>query len=175
MRIAYVCILLMPYDINGGVGNKIRTQIDKWVDEKNEVKLFFIGSSDSVIESDLSFRVPEKDSLKLIQPISNYFFRIKALIKLINAVDKFSPDLIYFRQSIYIFPLHKLFKIAPVIMELNTIYAEEIRNRSIAHLILYYLTNSWILKKASGFIAISREIAQHPSLKKISQSLSFLF
>ncbi|OQX62456.1 MAG: hypothetical protein B5M51_06140 [Anaerolinea sp. 4484_236] len=46
--------------------------------------------------------------------------RIRAAREMLSAVKRYHPDLIYLRYGMYVFPIHRLMSIAPVVEEINT-------------------------------------------------------
>ncbi len=65
----------------------------------------------------------------------------------------------------YIYPFHKLCKLAPTILELNTDDINE--DRQLGWLLYWFnrLTRGLVLKNAAGLIAVSQEIADLPDNK----------
>ena len=116
MRIAYVS-LHWPRTRDTGVGKKIQGQITLWRSMGHEAGLFMHsskhGPASELIEADI---FPYVTRGKLQTEIN----RMRAARALVEAVEAYRPDIIYLRYGIYVYPAHRLMKIAPVIEEINT-------------------------------------------------------
>jgi glycosyltransferase involved in cell wall biosynthesis len=78
-------------------------------------------------------------------------------------VRKYRPDIIYLRCGAYVFPLHTLFSLAPVVLELNS---NDVAQRSLRGPYAYWaniLTRGFVLGNVSGLVAVTREIADLPA------------
>lgn len=165
MRISYVCYNITSNQMDGGVGKKIRTQKELWEQQGCKVELCYTGMNITPDPADRYFPIETLGKKGVVGFISQELSRNKQLRELLKQVAAFQPDIIYIRHGIYTFPLHRLFRIAPVVFEVNALDVEEIKNRSFLHRIVHRLTRSWILNKASGIVALSGEIANHPSFQ----------
>src|SRR5512146_1163869 len=116
MRIAYVS-LHWPRTRDSGVGKKIHSQLAAWNARGNEARLFMHTSryepKDDLIEADYFFY---ESSGKIKTEIN----RVAAMKRMVAAIRRFRPDLIYLRYSIYVYPGQQLMEIAPVVEEINT-------------------------------------------------------
>src|SRR5512142_2987249 len=116
MRIAYVS-LHWPRTRDSGVGKKIQSQIAAWNRAGHEARLFMHTSQyepqSELIEGDHFFYKP---SGKVETEIN----RIAAVQHMLEGIRRFHPDVIYLRYSIYVYPAHRLMRIAPVVEEINT-------------------------------------------------------
>ncbi|MBN1306073.1 MAG: glycosyltransferase family 4 protein [Anaerolineales bacterium] len=160
MRIAYVTLHLEKKIIEGGVGKKIKSQISNWRKAGHQVRLFSL--------------TPEKVSLLeaeefLFQPSVRFFGgsllsrevnRSKMLARLILAVREYRPDIIYLRYGLFAYPLQRLFRVAPVVVEVNTNDRFEYRYRGAFYYWLNCMTRRITLGLAAGWVSISHEIAQ---------------
>jgi glycosyltransferase involved in cell wall biosynthesis len=162
MRIAYVTLYLAKYHIEGGVGEKIGTHKRIWEDLGNEVRLFFLSPEDLTFEGSRSFHYGASTQSAVLKFITRFFSRTLALLRLIRAIKEYQPDLIYFRQSLYIFPLHRIFDLAPVVFELNANDVSEINLRGWMVGWFHRLTRRISFRKAAGFIYTSHELAESP-------------
>ncbi len=163
MRIAYVTLHLDSSILNGGVGKKIQTQISHWKSAGHQVHLFLHGPDKNDFPESTSFQYKKKNSFPLIGFICKELSRIQALANLIQAVREFKPNLIYLRFGLFCFPLQKIFPIAPVIVELNTLDQQEYRYRGAVYYWMNRVGRRIILSRAAGLTATSLEIANHPT------------
>jgi len=165
MRIAYITRYLDNVIMRGGVGRKIRSQIQFWQMRDQDVRLFVL-SPDEISEENCSvFQYRASTNLPVLRDLSRTISRSTALLKLVDGVRNFRPDLIYMRFGRYIYPFHRLYKIAPIILELNTDDINE--DRHLGWLLYWFnrLTRGLVFKNASGLIAVSQEIAELPANK----------
>ena len=111
MRIAYVS-LHWARTKNSGVGKKIQNQLEVWRGMGHEARLFMHASAGEpaarLIEAEV---IPYESRGKIFTEIN----RIRAASQLVHAVEAFKPDIIYLRYGIYVYPAHRLMRIAPVI------------------------------------------------------------
>ncbi len=155
MRIAYVS-LHWPRTRNSGVGKKIQSQIAAWNRMGHEARLFMHSAyhepSSELIEADCFFY---RTSGKL----QTEFNRIAAARQMILAVEKFRPDLIYLRYSIYVYPAHRLMTLAPVVEEINT--NDLTQHEGLGGIYSFYnrLTRGIFLRRVHGLVTVSRELA----------------
>jgi glycosyltransferase involved in cell wall biosynthesis len=165
MRIAYITRYLDNVIMRGGVGRKIRGQIQYWQGRGQEVHLFVLSPDEISAENCSVFQYHGATNLPILKGLSLTVSRSMALLKLIESVQDFRPDLIYMRFGRYIYPFHKIYKIAPMILELNTDDINE--DRHLGRLLYWFnrLTRGLVLKNASGLVAVSEEIAELPANK----------
>ena len=165
MRIAYITRYLDNVIMRGGVGRKIRSQVQFWQMREQDVHLFVL-SPDEISEENCSvFQYRASTNLPVLRDLSQTISRSTALLKLIDGIRNFQPDLIYMRFGRYIYPFHRLYKLAPIILELNTDDINE--DRHLGWLLYWFnrLTRGLVFKNASGLIAVSQEIAELPANK----------
>jgi glycosyltransferase involved in cell wall biosynthesis len=159
MRIAYVS-LHWPRTRNSGVGKKIQSQLAAWNVLGHEARLFMHTSEyepqSDLIEAD-HFFYSVSGKLKT-EPN-----RIAAMVRMIEAIQKFRPDVIYLRYSIYVFPAHRLMDIAPVVEEINT--NDLTQHEQLGFIYGWYnrLTRGIFLRRVRGLVAVSRELAFSPA------------
>lgn len=164
MRIAYITLHLGASILNGGVGKKIQTQINHWKFAGHQVHLFLHCPDKNDFPESTSFQYAKKISFPVIGSISKELSRIQALANLIQAVREYKPDLIYLRYGLFCFPLQKIFSIAPVIVELNTLDQQEYRYRGPIYYWINRMGRRVILSNAAGLAAVSNEIAHHSTI-----------
>lgn len=168
MRIAYVTLNLMETIALGGVGRKIRSTIKMW-HELNHQACWFATSNVHIEEDGLCFF-----SFNHKSRIIREFRRSISLKELIHAVNEYNPDIIYLRAGVYTYPLHRLFNIAPVILELNTLDLIEYRNRGLFRYALHLLSRSHVYRGAKGFVALSKEIARNRANIKFNKPIAVI-
>jgi len=167
MRIAYVMLNVMRRLMEGGVGKKSLSQVQLWQELGNSAHLFITSPADMRIPeaSVFSFRLAP-NPVPGVGFVAGEAARRQALLRLLEDVAAYRPDIIYLRFGSLAYPLRPLFDIAPVVLEVNTNDVEEFRQRGA----LRYLLNLWmrkpLLEHAAGLAAVSREIAQLPSVAK---------
>jgi hypothetical protein len=170
MRIAYITLHLEASILNGGVGKKIQSQISHWKSAGHQVQLFLHSPDKHDFPDSTSYQYTKKISFPLIGFIGKELSRIKALSNLIQAVREYKPDLIYLRYGLFCFPLQKIFTIAPVVVELNTLDQQEYRYRGAIYYWMNRIGRQMILSNAAGFTATSEEIAKHPTNIRFDKS-----
>ncbi|HTP01512.1 MAG TPA: glycosyltransferase, partial [Anaerolineales bacterium] len=163
MRIAYVALGVEPRNLAGGVGRKLRTQTAIWAELGHAARLFAL--------------VPECPDPEIytyspaswapgLKGLTRSLSRSRSLHSLMGDVRDFRPDIIYLRAGAYIYPLHSLFSIDPVVMELNS---NDIVQKSLQGRYAYWsnvLTRGILLGRAAGLIAVTREIGELPGNRR---------
>lgn len=154
MRIAYVS-LHWARTKNSGVGKKIQGQLALWRGMGHEARLFMHASSgepaSQLIEADI---FPYETRGKLQTEIN----RIRAAGRMVGAVAAFKPDLIYLRYGIYVYPAHRLMKIAPVIEEINTNDLTQHEDLGGVYSLYNRFTRGIFLRRVRGLVTVSREL-----------------
>jgi hypothetical protein len=154
MRIAYVT-LHWPRRRASGIGRKIEEQMAAWRQEGHTVQLFShrtpVDHPDELVDG-LSFEY--KPTGKLMTEIN----RSRAIPAMVEAVKKFSPDVIYLRWSMYVFPSHRLFHVAPVVVEINTDDISQHQMLGKIYSTYNRLTRGIYLKHAAGLVFTSGEL-----------------
>jgi hypothetical protein len=155
MRIAYVS-LHWPRTRDSGVGKKIQAQLAAWRTRGHEARLFMHSSQhepqSELIDGDYFFY---STSGKVRTEIN----RIAAMRRMIEAIRRFRPDLIYLRYSIYVYPAHRLMDIAPVVEEINTNDLTQHEGLGGVYSLYNRLTRGIFLRRVRGLVAVSRELA----------------
>ena len=155
MRIAYVS-LHWPRTRNSGVGKKIRSHIESWRKMGHEARLFMhthdYEPRAELLDADCFFY---ETSGKVKTEIN----RIGAAKRLIAAVSKFQPDIIFLRYGMYVFPAHRLMDIAPVVEEINTNDVTQHEQLGAIFSLYNRLTRGIFLRRVSGLMAVSHELA----------------
>ena len=159
MRIAYVS-LHWPRTRNTGVGKKIQSQLVAWKTMGHEARLFMHASrhepASELIEADV---FPYKTGGKLQTEV----YRSRAAQALVQAVEAYRPDLIYLRYGIYVYPAHRLMRIAPVIEEINTNDLTQHADLGGVYSLYNRLTRGLFLRRVRGLVTVSRELEVSPA------------
>ncbi|MBM3138220.1 MAG: glycosyltransferase family 4 protein [Chloroflexi bacterium] len=169
MKIA--CVNLhWPRTLESGVGKKIDNQLSLWRENGNEVKLFMHmhneKSDQTLLDGDY-FEYENNDSIKEL--LSTEISRSRAMKKLIDSVRIYQPDIIYFRNSMFVYPLHDIFSIAPVILEIISIDVFEHRLLGFPYSLYNRITRGICLSRASGMVFVSREVSRSPYFTKFNK------
>ncbi|HEX2696291.1 MAG TPA: hypothetical protein VHM28_01195 [Anaerolineales bacterium] len=142
------------------MGKKIQRQINTWVAEEHDVRLF-MHTTDyepavDLLPGEIFFY---KGSGRLNQELN----RISAARRLLVALEKFRPDIIYLRYGIYVYPLHQLFNIAPVVEDVTT--NDLLQHQDLGRFFDFYnrLTRGLLLRHVEGLVSISHELAISPA------------
>jgi glycosyltransferase involved in cell wall biosynthesis len=85
------------------------------------------------------------------------------LARLISAVQAYKPDIIYLRFGLFSFPLHALFKVAPVVIEINSNDLDEYRTKSLFFYWLNRITRGISFSHSAGMVVFSYEVAALPA------------
>ncbi|MDO6355731.1 glycosyltransferase [Caloramator sp. CAR-1] len=96
--------------------------------------------------------------------IKNKFDKLLIVSKLIEKVifylNKEKPDLVYLRDCLYFFSLHKkISQIAPLFVEIQTNIFDELKLKNKLRYYLEYLLKRRYLKYANGLVCITKEIS----------------
>jgi len=153
MRIAYVTIHVAPEIMQGGVGKKIKNQSAIWRERGHEVTLFSLTPAEFPFSGARQFIFNSKNGL-----IKREIARSITLKKMLAAIREHQPDLIYLRYGLYSYPLHRLFKISPVVVETNSDDKQEYRSRGIFLYWMNRLTRNLTVGPARGIIVPSHEL-----------------
>jgi glycosyltransferase involved in cell wall biosynthesis len=152
VKIAYICHW-DPF-VEDGVGRKIRSQATAWRELGAEVEVFFVSKA-FVHETPL---VPLHSQWFLYR--NPYWGRVAATIRLGRAVDRWRPDVIYVRYTLFLPPPARLMHKFPTVIEINTDDRAEYRLRS--HVAQRYneISRRVVLRSANGFVGVTPELAE---------------
>lgn len=153
MRIAYVTIHVAPQIMQGGVGGKIKSQMGIWREHGHEVTLFSLTPSDIPFHGEMKFFFESRVNLA-----AREINRALALRKMLASIKSYKPDIIYLRYGLYSYPLHLIFKIAPVVLETNSDDIQEYKKRGAFFYWINRLTRNLTFAPAFGFIIPSHEL-----------------
>lgn len=161
MRIAYITVHIAPELMRGGVGKKIKSQLDLWRRARHEVTLFSLTPDTIPFPDERQFIFDAKTSL-----LKREANRASGLIRVLEFIRTYEPDIIYLRFGLYSYPLHRLFKLAPTILEINSDDRVEYSTRGKFFYWLNRLTRGLTFGPAAGVIAPTRELTRIYPLKK---------
>jgi glycosyltransferase involved in cell wall biosynthesis len=153
MRIAYVTVHVAPEIMEGGVGRKIISQIAMWQAQGHEASLFSLTPAAISLPAVHQFIFNHRLNLFLRE-----VHRSITLGRMLESIREYRADVIYFRYGLYSFPLHRLFNIAPVIVETNTNDLVEYRQRG---KFLYWMnrfTRTLLFAHARGYVVPTHEL-----------------
>jgi glycosyltransferase involved in cell wall biosynthesis len=153
MRIAYVTIHVAPEIMRGGVGKKIQTQTALWRELGHEATLFCLTPAEIPISQARQFIFDSGKGL-----IKREIARSAALTKMLAAIRAYQPDVIYLRFGLYSYPLHRLFKIAPVVLETNSDDMQEYAKRGKFFYWMNRLTRNLTFGPAHGIVIPTFEL-----------------
>jgi len=159
MRIA-ILSLHWPRTLASGVGRKFQRQITAWRGLGHEVQFFshlHLPPDNAPMVAGEYFPYTLKNGPLGLLP--SEFSRMRALKDLIAAVREYHPDVIYLRWSMYVYPLQRLFAIAPTVLEINTNDVEEHRLLGLVRSSYNRLTRAITLGGASGIVYATRELS----------------
>lgn len=166
MRIAYIS-LHWPRPSSSSIGKKVTQQTAAWREAGHAVKFFSHMHSqqnpDTLVDGGYFVYEVEKGWLGEFRTEAN---RIKAAAQLIQSVAAYQPDVIYLRWAMFVFPIQRLFYIAPVIVEINTHDIREHQLLGSVHSLYNRLTRGIILGKAAGHVFATNELMNTPDFSK---------
>jgi hypothetical protein len=166
MRIAYLTEW-SPY-AETGVLRKLIGQVEAWRCLGNEAALFAIAPRQDI--------TPALDFLNYGAVIGalhqrnlevnprmrlGYFNKIASLPALKSSLQRFAPDLIYYRQNGPWYPgLGTVLNLAPTVLEINT--DEDVENKFWGRLnfAFHKATKSLTHRRVAGFVCVTRQIAK---------------
>lgn len=153
MRIAYVTIHVAPEIMRAGVGKKIKSQMSIWREHAHEVVLFSLTPSHIPFPEERQFIFESQGNL-----LKREMNRVSVLKQMLAAIRQYKPDIIYLRFGLYSYPLHRLFKIAPVVLETNSDDVQEYHKRGAFFYWTNRLTRNLTFAPACGIITPSHEL-----------------
>jgi glycosyltransferase involved in cell wall biosynthesis len=153
MRIAYVTVHVAPEIMRGGVGKKIQTQMGIWREMGHEVTLFSLTPAEIPFPGERQFVFDAKTNL-----LKREANRASALKRMLAAVREYQPDVIYLRFGLYSYPLHRLFNIAPAVLETNSDDRQEYQKRGAFFHWMNRFSRNLTFGPASGIVFPSHEL-----------------
>jgi glycosyltransferase involved in cell wall biosynthesis len=153
MRIAYVTVHVAPEIMRAGVGKKIKSQMSIWREHAHEVALFSLTPSEIPFPDERQFIFESRVGL-----LKREMNRATVLKQMLAAIRQYKPDVIYLRFGLYSYPLHQIFKIAPVVLETNSDDMQEYHKRGPFFYWTNRLTRNLTFDPVSGIITPSHEL-----------------
>lgn len=142
-----------------GVAKKIGSQIEMWKKYGNTVECFCIGDVGGIANV-RSVEFARLNAGFIPKSLIRYINRVKAYQKLVNYIEDTKPDLLYVRQSIWVPFFGKMLSILPSVIELNSDDLFEKSTLGFFAWVYCKITREILIKKSSGFVAVSDEIAK---------------
>ncbi|GAB4503738.1 MAG: hypothetical protein Fur0043_07300 [Anaerolineales bacterium] len=162
MRIASIS-LHWPRTKDSGVGKKLARQIETWQAAGHEARLFMHTSR----VTDLATLVPaEVIPYASAGTVTAELARSRAARQLVEAVRAWHPDLIYLRLAMYVYPVHRLAEIAPLVGEANTNDLTQHEGLGKVYALYNRLTRGLLLRRLDGLVTVSRELAEAPAFAR---------
>jgi glycosyltransferase involved in cell wall biosynthesis len=155
--------------MDGGVGHKIQAHLRLWCELGHEARLFLHTPDELALPQTQTFRFQPGTRLPLLRSLAREAARSSALADLITAVEQYRPDAVYLRYGLYALPLSRIFKAAPVFVEINSKDVPEYRMRGPVFYHTNRLTRRLILGPAAGFLPVSRELAELPENRRFAK------
>ena len=158
MRIAYVCnVAAFAVD---GVNDKIGTQVGHWRAAGHDVTLLCLSPA------------PEPGRDRAMLPADRIFTyrglagRVRATLRLIAAVRRSRPDVVYLRYDVFLPPLPPALWPLPVVVEVNTGDRHEAVLEG-GHARLYNaLTRGATLRRVAGIVTVTNALARSEDLAR---------
>ena len=154
MRIAYIS-LHWPRTFSSGVGKKINQQIEMWKSMGHETRLFMHTEDTRAPDLLLGEKFFYSSQSGIIQREKT---RIRAAKEMLLAVKRYQPDLIYLRYGIYVYPIHQLASIAPLIEEITTNDVVQHKELGLPFSLYNRLTRGILLNHTNGLVCLSNEL-----------------
>ena len=156
MRIASIN-LHWPRTKDSGVGKKLDQQIKLWQAGGHEARLFMHTSRYTPLSDLIPAEVIPYD---LAGKLGTELNRARTARELVTAVQKYRPHVIYLRLAMYVYPVHLLTEIAPVIGEINTNDLQQHKELGTILSIYNRLTRGILLRRVSGLVSVTEELVK---------------
>lgn len=165
MRIAYLVHLNLGPE--SGVFKKIICQASAWNERGHTVKLFVITREKNVATS-ITGSYSEVDVAEYAPGISarSIHSRLQAFSNAAKLVSDWKPDIVYTRQDLHYRPIIEVAKCFPLVVEINTNDLKELALGRKLNWFYHLFTRRFILKSATGYVFVSKELSALPSYSK---------
>jgi hypothetical protein len=149
---------------NSGVFAKILSQASIWaaLDEDVDVGIFVRCEAGDEADWQGQPHVVAVSSSRF--GIVGRFIAREALSR---TLTRWSPDVIYMRQSTPSPSVIALMRRIPTVVEINTLDLTELRLQSPIRYLYSRVTRDVMLRRAAGLVAVSGEIARHPTVTRL--------
>ncbi|WKB82831.1 hypothetical protein QYR09_07280 [Cellulophaga lytica] len=182
MKIAYI----LPINVAKytGVLIKVKSQVNAWLEQGNDVMVFLISGKEglnSVPESPMldlqnknvvNLYLDKKISFVSLDLVKD-FCRLKSIFKVVeNDLKQFSPDIIYARSSLYQPFYKRIGKKYNLILEINTDMKSEYKLQAfdsfkyLFRFLFFISTDRFLFKYVSGVSAVTFDIANSIEIKE---------
>ncbi|MFZ5910068.1 MAG: glycosyltransferase [Chloroflexota bacterium] len=165
MRIASIS-LHWPRTKDSGVGKKLDRQIKIWQAGGHEARLFLHTSRPVSSSALVPAEVIPYDSAGTV---ATELARSRAARELVAAVRAWCPDIIYLRLAMYVYPVHCLAEIAPLVGEANTNDLTQHEGLGKVYALYNRLTRGLLLRRLDGLVTVSRELAEASAFARYRQ------
>ncbi len=158
MKIAYVCNVA-AYAVNG-VNDKIGTQVARWRTAGHEVTLLCLSPA------------PEPGQDRAMVPADRILTyrglagRVLATLRLIAAVRRSAPDVVYLRYDVFLPPLPPALWPLPVVVEVNTDDRREALLEGGRARLYNSLTRGATLRRVAGIVTVTNALARSEGLAR---------
>ena len=159
MRIASIS-LHWPRTVDSGVGKKLDRQSKIWQAGGHEARLFMHTSRYATPSDLVPAEVIPYDSSGMVHTELN---RIAAAKQLVQVVQDYHPHVIYLRLAMYVYPVHRLANIAPLVGETNTNDLTQHEELGKVYAMYNRFTRGLLLRRLDGLVAVSHELAEVPA------------
>jgi hypothetical protein len=158
MRITYVSLHWVR-TTSSGVGKKIARQIGAWRAAGHDVQFFMHALQPS---ADVEPIPGEHFFYRQGNRLLEEWERMRAMRRLLEAIQLYQPDVIYLRYGMYVYPVHRLASIAPLVEELNTNDLVQHKRLGLIYNLYNRLTRGILISQTSGLVCLSTELANSP-------------
>lgn len=159
MRIAYFAHVNSAR--RSGVLHKVAGQIDQWRVAGHDVRAFVLTRDEDDVWPE---RVGDAHVRRYAGPLS----RIKALIRLVEALRAFHPDLVYLRWDLFYPPMLRFPRRTPLVVEVNTDDVAESAIGSRIRSTYNRLTRGLLLGRAQALVFVTSELSAKPSFARFN-------
>lgn len=157
MRIAYVAVLDVSEE--SGVLKKIITQIKTWISMDHEAYLFALSPKEKAWEGLKLSGTPYYNITH-----GNLLRRFFSWQRMLEIVNKWQPDIVYYRSGIYYPGFKKLSDRFPVVAEINTFDLDEYKlSFSRAKYFYHRVTRKTLFASCAGLVCVTSELADRYS------------
>jgi len=166
MKIAY----LLSHDItkDDGVTKKILGQTEEWKKQGHDIEIYCFLSNQGISILDTAKMYEFKSALGL---------RLKIQKKLLDDLNNFNPDIVYFRYDTWSRTLSIILNKYRVVTELNTydlgefwlLFKQDRTIKSFLRYLSYKFLRSKVLSRVYGIVAVTKEISEHSSNLKFNK------
>lgn len=162
LRIAY-----LAHGVGGkdtGVRAKILTQVSTWVQLDREIDVGIFVRCEAANERDW---IGQPHVVAVRSSRLGILGRFAARERLSGTLSRWKPDVVYLRQSTPSPSVIALMSRIPTVVEINTLDLAELRLQAPVRYLYWRVTRDSMLRRAAGLVAVSGEIARHPTVTRL--------